>query len=488
MLRLIARVGYSRVRRAKCQQVIAYRDKSTKMKIINPYTEEISDFPETSISELESGFSRVSELARSWALRSVAERVALCRQVMAEISRRRDEFAVAISQDMGKPIRWCHIELDRAFAENEHLLNHAERWLSGVASSDNQTQQDPANRGHLRYDPLGVVAVISPWNFPVMIPLRGIIPALLAGNGIVFKPSELTLRSAKVLAELLVDVIPSCPIFTAYGDKDLGEAVTMLPVQLIVFTGSSATGKKIAKVAAEGLKRCVFELGGLDAAVVLADVDIEPTAKELVLRNTANSGQACSAVKRAIVDRKILPQLVAAMVKEEQQLVLGNPLDQRTDLGPLVSETQLNRVASYVNDAVSKGAKAAIGGGRPAGKGYFFSPTILVDVPHDAKLLTEEPFGPVLPVIPFDSIDEAVKLANATPYGLMASIFTKDRQLAGQLTGQLNAGTVCINCHLPGGPGTPFGGVKESGYGRIRTEEGLHEFVNVKWVRERPEA
>lgn len=458
------------------------------MRTTNPYTEETSPFTATTISDLKSGFDQVFKLAGAWGMLPVAERVTFCRRAMTEISKRRDEFALLISQDMGKPIRWCHVELDRAFGEMDHLLNHAEEWLAGTASKAAHINQDPANRGHLRYDPLGIVAVISPWNFPVMIPLRGIIPALLAGNGVIFKPSELSLRSGKALAELLVDVIPSCPLFAAYGDKDLGEAVTRLPVQLIVFTGSSATGKKIAQVAAEGLKRCVFELGGLDAALVLSDADIESTAKELVLRNTANSGQACSAVKRVIIDRKILASLVEAMVKEEQRLVLGDPLDPKTDMGPLASENQLKRVESYVNDALSKGAKAAIGGGRPDRKGYFFNPTILIDVPHDAKLLVEEPFGPVLPVLPFDSVAEAVKIANSTPYGLMASVFTNDRHLAEDLAGQLNAGTVCINCHLPGGPGTPFGGVKESGYGRIRTEEGLHEFTNVKWVRERPSA
>jgi acyl-CoA reductase-like NAD-dependent aldehyde dehydrogenase len=282
---------------------------------------------------------------------------------------------------------------------------------------------------------------------------------------------------------LFESVLAPCPVFGAYGGRELGEAVTHLPVSLIAFTGSSATGRKIAQVAAAGLKRCVLELGGLDGAIVLKDADIAASAKEIVFRNSANSGQVCAAVKRVFVERALYPQFVRALQEEQAKLVLGDPLSPETDLGPLVSAPQLSRVESFVADAVQKGARVVRGGKRVGERGYFYEPTLLVDVPEGANLLREEPFGPVLPVLPIDSLAEGIAQVNSSPYGLMASLFTADTARAAEIASELDVGTVCINCHLAGGPGTPFGGVKESGYGRVRTEEGLHEYTNVKLIR-----
>lgn len=453
------------------------------MYITNPYTEQREEFEETPLSELKGLYNRIVKRTSQWSTLPIPKRVEALRSVMNQLSADRKEFETAISLDMGKPIRWCRVEIDRSLDETKDILDHAESWLR-ERSMPEGVSNDKA-QGYVRYDPLGTVAVIAPWNFPVLIPLRGIIPALVSGNTVVFKPSELTLRVGKRLVSLFEKMIDPCPLVGVYGDRDLGEEVVKLPVSLIAFTGSSETGKKIARVAADSMKRCVFELGGLDAALVLQDADIASTAKELVLRNTANSGQACSAVKRVFADGSVYKSLIDAILEEEKKLTLGDPFDEKTDLGPLASANQLKRVESFVIDAREKGAKILRGGNRPGRTGFFFEPTVISEVPATTRLLSEEPFGPVMPVLQVNSIDEAVSRANETRYGLMASIFSRDTERAEKIATLLDAGSVCINSHFPGGSGTPFGGVKESGYGRIRSEAGLHEFTNVKFVKTR---
>ena len=374
---------------------------------------------------------------------------------------------------MGKPIRLARIEVERTIAEFSYSLQHAAAWLA----------QEPAPQGYVRYDPLGVVAVISPWNFPLMLPLRGIVPALLAGNTVLFKPSELTPRTAAAFVTCFTKHLAPCPLIPIYGDKPLGAALVNLPVSAVAFTGSTIVGKKIAASAANSLKHLSLELGGLDAAIVLDDAEISTAAVGIVKGNTANSGQVCSAAKRAFVLRSQFESFVAQAVKACQALRLGDPLDENTDIGPLVSEIQLQRVQSFVDDLVARGGKILCGGKRAPRKGFFFEPTIAIDIPKGARILSEEPFGPILPIVSVASVDEAVERANETDYGLTASIWTGNLSLAESLAGRLQVGSVSINAHVPGGPGTPWGGAKQSGLGRAKTKEGLREFTNVKFVR-----
>lgn len=443
------------------------------MKCVNPSTEEVTEFSDTPAAELPALYAKARERARTWARLSVGERIKALVPVTDGIEQQKEELARLIAAEMGKPIRLSRVEVDRTLEEFRYTLKRGAEWLA----------KEEAPHGYVRFDPLGVVAVISPWNFPLMLPLRGVVPALVAGNTVLLKPSELSLKTAKAFVSIFEKQIPDCPLFAAYGDKPLGAAVVELPVQVVAFTGSTDTGRKIAAASAGTLKRLVLELGGLDAGLVLDDADIPSAAKDLIRFNTANSGQVCSAVKRVYVSKAQYAAFVERAVEAAKALVVGDPLDEKTDLGPLVSETQLKRVQSFVDDARERGAKILCGGKRAARKGFFFEPTVIVDVPKDARLLSEEPFGPVLPILPFDGDAQAVELANSTQYGLTASVWSGDPARAEALAALIDVGSVSINAHIAPGPGAPWGGTKQSGFGRAKTKEGLREFTNTKFVR-----
>jgi acyl-CoA reductase-like NAD-dependent aldehyde dehydrogenase len=443
------------------------------MQVVNPYTEEESQLRETPLDEIPQLFAKAAHDFFAWRETPLHERVAKLRIVYNELVSTQKTFAETIGREMGKPIKHARIEMERTLEEFDYSLLHAEEWL----------RPHKLESGTVFFEPLGVTAVISPWNFPLLLPLRGIVPALIAGNSVLFKPSELSSRTALEFEHIFKRVSRDIPFFTIYGGRDRGEALTALPLRLIAFTGSTATGKAIAKLASETLTHTLLELGGLDAAIVLEDADLDLAARECVHRNANNSGQVCNAVKRVYVAAAIYDQLLARMTEYSTQLKMGDPLHADTDLGPLVSKPQLLRAQTFLDDAISRGALAVTGMPGYGGKGYFMRHTILVNVNPASKLLMEEPFGPILPVIPFRTVDEAIAKANDTIYGLTASVWTDNRALADSIAAKLEVGTVGINCHVAGGPGAPWGGTKQSGIGRMKTKAGMREFTNVKFVR-----
>jgi acyl-CoA reductase-like NAD-dependent aldehyde dehydrogenase len=370
---------------------------------------------------------------------------------------------------MGKPITKSRIEMERAFEEWRYMLDNAPQFLEPEPLSGGAT---------VHFRPLGVVAVVSPWNFPVLLPLRAIVPALLAGNAVIFKPSELTPHVALNFSRMISKY---APLEVAIGGKELGAQVVDLPVSAIAFTGSSAVGKSIAGNAATSLKRVNLELGGLDPAIVLGDVDLARAAEEIVRNNAANSGQACNAIKRVLVHESLHDAFVARALEVAATLQYGDPRDPSTDVGPLVSAAQRDRVQGYLDDAVAKGA-IAHSVTLTTTTGYFFPQTVLTNVPSSAKLLREEPFGPILPIVPFATIEDAITIANDTPYGLSASVWSKDLLSAQSVAAQLVCGVVRINAHGALGPGIPWSGCKESGIGQAKTREGLREFTHIQVV------
>lgn len=396
------------------------------MQGIDPSTGQTAELPETAIDSLPAVYSELEAAQACWGRLEVKQRVKILATLVNPLRTDKEDLAQAIASEMGKPIVLARIEIDRTIDEMEHMLAIAEESLASHS----------APQGYVRYDPLGVVAVISPWNFPFLLPLRSIVPALLAGNTVLFKPSELTLSCGQLLARQFERLreYTTQPIFSAvYGDKGLGAAVVELPVRAVCFTGSSFVGKRIAAASATTLKRLVLELGGLDAAIVLNDADICDAAKRLVLRNAANSGQVCNAVKRVYVQRSRYAEFLQIASEASRAIVIGNPLEETTEMGPLVSESQLARVKAFIADACQKGATVVCGGEQLQRPGFFLQHTVLADVPADAWLLREEPFGPVLPVIPFDTIDDAVVMANDTVFGLTASVWTSDSAVAENL-------------------------------------------------------
>ena len=440
------------------------------MKVLNPVTEEAIEIQELSEVSLE---TRLKELKRSaWKEQSLDYRIAALEKVIASLTNQKESFAAVISNEMGKPLNLATVEVDRSIAEAKYFLENATSYLAKHTAPD----------GYVVYQPLGLVAVISPWNFPVMLPMRAIIPALIAGNSVVFKPSELTTRTGEALSKLFLDSDLLGSFFCAVGGKDLGKAIVQSEVKLIAFTGSTAAGKHIFRSAADGVKKLVLELGGLDAAIVLPDVDIKKTAQLVLRGNTANSGQVCNSIKRVYVDQQIYQEFLAEIVQLSKQVSVGDP-SQNPDMGPLVSLEQLNAIQAFVDDAKQKGGTVHTGGSRLDRKGFFYPSTILSSLKSEMRILNEECFGPVLPVVPVENWQQAVELANDTTYGLAASVWTNDLDLAQTIALKLEVGGVHINTALAGGPGTPWGGCKQSGIGRQKTKESLLEFCNTKYIK-----
>lgn len=435
------------------------------MRVINPYTGESTEVPE--ITNLEDLFSNAQRSFAVWSEKTIGERAQVLGKAYEAILGKREPLARLMAEEMGKPISHCKIELERTLEEWDYMLKNGEGFLA----------PEKVEEAHVHFAPLGVVAVISPWNFPVLLPLRAIIPALLAGNAVLFKPSELSPRVAQSVGEAFEGI---APLFTAVGGKELGAQVVKLPVRAIAFTGSTAVGKEIARESAQSLKRLILELGGLDAAVVLPDADLKHAASEIVRANARNSGQVCNAAKRALVHESIYSEFVREAVVAANTLKYGDPLDPSTDVGPLVSQAQLARVKGFVEDAVSKGA--TVHQVSAPAKGYLFPQAILSNVPPTALLLKQEPFGPLLPVIPFSSEAEAIEIANDTPFGLTASVWTSDVEAMARIASKLDVGLVRHNTHAAMQSGIPWGGSKESGVGRMKTKEGLREFTNVKVI------
>jgi succinate-semialdehyde dehydrogenase/glutarate-semialdehyde dehydrogenase len=402
--------------------------------------------------------------------------------VLAEL----EEIALLISQETGKPVAEAismeltpTLDLMQFFARRTRRLLRAEKINIGQYGLMGRTSR-------IIYKPLGTVAIISPWNFPWAIPLGEVVMALMAGNAVVLKPSELTplvgLKIADVfkragLAEGVLQVVT--------GDGTTGSALVEAGVDKIMFTGSVATGKRVAQSAAARLVPVVLELGGKDPMIVLEDADVETAASAAVWGAFSNSGQACASVERCYVHERVAPQFIKSVVEKTLSLRQAIGTNEDTDIGSMSSERQLEIVEEHVTDAVKRGASVLAGGKRARQlPGSFYEPTVLSEVDHTMTIMREETFGPVLPVMTFKSEDEAVRLANDSVFGLTASVWTRDAQRGKKIAGRLEAGTVMVNevLYTHGIAQTPWGGIKQSGMGRTHGRPGLLELVSPQHI------
>jgi len=448
------------------------------MQVTNPATEEISEIPETPLTAIPQQLTRAKKAQLIWRTLSVSERAAVLLPLADSIAASKAEFARLIAEDMGKPIAAGLGELRRVTTGIEYLCKKAPEWLAPEITDAGRES------GYIEYAPLVVVAVITHWNGPVWLSVVGLIPSLLAGNAAIYKPSENSLRTGIALAKYFHDLrgLPEGLVQLVVGGKYHGRAVVESDVEMVALVGSTAAGKDIMRTCAADLKRVSLELGGLDSAIVLKDVDIQPTAQKIVRIHCTNSGQVCCSIKRVYVERQVYSQFVQGAVAEAKKIRIGDPQDD-VDMGPLAGAFQLQKVEAAVADAIQRGAQVLTGGRRLERKGFFYPPTIVTGVTNDMNLMNNEPFGPVLPILPVDDWAEAVRLTNSTRYGLTGSVWTKDTNLARAIASQLDVGVVGFNAHGVPPLGAPWGGAKESGIGRTRSKEGLREFCNVKFVR-----
>jgi acyl-CoA reductase-like NAD-dependent aldehyde dehydrogenase len=443
--------------------------------VINPATGRVfANAPECSPAQLEHAMEAAARAFKAWSRDEARRRQALldcAKALQAKIG----ELAPLLTQEQGKPLKGA----------NEELFG-ASIWFQYTASLQipvEVIQDNDAARIEVRRRPYGVVGAITPWNFPVMLAVWKIAPALLAGNTIVLKPSPYTPLSTLALGEILRDLLPPGVLNVVSGGNDLGAKISSHPVpRKISFTGSVATGKKVAISAAPDLKRLTLELGGNDAAIVLPDADPAKIAEKLFWGAFTNCGQVCSAVKRIYVHESQHDDLAARLTAVANGVKVGDGMDPSSQLGPINNQMQFERVSELVDDARKQGARVLTGGQRRGDAGLFYEPTILADVSDGTRIVDEEQFGPAVPLIRYRDVDDAIERANATHFGLSGSVWGGDVQRAAEIAGRLECGTSWVNTHLAILPNLPFGGAKWSGIGVENGPWGLLGFTELQTV------
>jgi acyl-CoA reductase-like NAD-dependent aldehyde dehydrogenase len=450
------------------------------MKLINPATEEVlAELEEDNASTIERKTAAARAAQRSWARTPLAERLAIVRRFGELLQSRRDDLARTLTSEMGKPIRQSANELKAMPARIEFFLEHTDAAIAEEVVL--RPSGSPPVEERIRYEPVGLVANISAWNYPYFVGSNIYLPALLTGNAVLYKPSEFATLSGLAVTELLHQAgVPREVFQPVVGAGDTGRALLQQQVDAVCFTGSYATGKRIAEGAASRLLRVQLELGGKDPAYVTDDVDVAAAAAALVEGAFYNAGQSCCAVERIYVHQRIAGPFVHAFVEGVRALVVGDPQDQRTDIGPLARRAQLDVLEAQMADAVAKGARLELGGRRCSGRGYYFEPTVLTGTDHRMALMREESFGPIIGIQSVADDAEATALMNDTEYGLTAAVYTRDRSRAERILAEVNAGSAYWNCCDRVSPRLPWSGRKHSGLGTTLSMAGIRAFVQPK--------
>ena len=442
----------------------------------NPATGEIvGQMPMGTTVDLDDAVAAATEAFKRWSTVPEAERKAACHAIAAKIEEHAEELAELITKEQGKPLNGLGSRFEAGGSAG---------WAHYTADLElpmQVLQDNNEGRVELHRKPLGVVGSITPWNWPMLIAVWHILPAVRTGNTVVIKPSPHTPLSTIRLVELMNEVLPAGVVNVVTGPDSLGAAMSAHPgIAKMVFTGSIATGKRVAASAAETLKRLTLELGGNDAGIVLPDVDPKQIAEGIFWGAFINGGQTCAALKRLYVHDSVYEQVCSELVNFAKNIPMGDGLDEKNVLGPIQNEMQYNRVIELVEDAKAKGGRILLGGRQNGGPGYFYPITLVADVDHGIRLVDEEQFGPVLPIIRYTDVDKIVEKANDNPHGLGGSVWSKDVQKAKELALKLECGSAWVNKHGAIQPNAPFGGVKSSGLGVEFGEEGLKEYTNVQ--------
>jgi acyl-CoA reductase-like NAD-dependent aldehyde dehydrogenase len=436
--------------------------------VVNPSTgRAFAQCPDASREQFDAAVAAARRAYAGWSRTSFDERRERLNRLADAIDQRVEPLARVLTLEQGKPLAKARIEIRRAAGIIRHLVT--------IAIEPEILRDDARGRVELRHKPLGVVGGIAPWNVPIVLAAPKICSALYTGNTMVLKPSPYTPLTTLMIGAIARDIFPAGVLNVLAGGNELGQWMTEHPgIDKITFTGSVATGKRVMAAAASNMKRVTLELGGNDAAIVLGDVDVKAVAQPLFDAAFANSGQICQAIKRLYVHGSIYDAMVEELAAIARRVRVGDGFDEQVELGPVQNRAQYERVLELIDDTRRQPGVRIVAGGRPLDRpGYFIEPTIVADIADGTRLVDEEPFGPVLPVIRFDDVDAVLDKANATVFGLGGSVWTQDIELGANLAARMETGVAWVNHHLGVAPEFPFGGVKESGIGRANGELGL---------------
>jgi acyl-CoA reductase-like NAD-dependent aldehyde dehydrogenase len=448
---------------------------ASRLDVVNPATGKVfATCARADQAQLNEAVAAAKAAFPAWSKKSVAERREYLLKIADAFEARQSEFMRLLTQEQGKPLAMAKRELIGALASI--------RSFARLELPTKLIKEDDKNKVYRQQAPLGVVAAITAWNFPMTLTMNKVPPALLAGNTIVLKPAPTTPLTTLLFGELCASILPPGVLNTIVDQNDLGPALTQHPdIAKISFTGSTATGKKVMQSAAATIKRVTLELGGNDAAIVLDDADLKDVAPKIFFASMYNAGQVCLAIKRLYVHESQYDAMCSELSKLASQVVIGNGLDEATTMGPVQNKDQFEKVKGFLDDARANGK--VIAGGKPLERdGYFIPPTIVRDIADDARIVREEQFGPVLPVLKYSDVNEAVARVNDSEYGLGGSVWSSNPDRAFEVAQQLSSGTVWVNKHLEVPREGPFSGAKQSGFGCELGQEGLEEFTQVRII------
>ncbi len=451
---------------------------SAELTTINPTTEEILKKYAIMTKDNVSMFvKKARDAYKEWE-KDLDKRIDSLYHVANELRKNKENLSRTATNEMGKAIKEARAEIDKCVWAVEYFADNGKNFIH------DESFNTDARKSIIKFEPLGVIASIMPWNFPYWQALRFAAPSLIAGNTIVLKPASATMQCGIEIEKTFDKAGLSEGIFkTVIGDSSVAEILVDSDVNAVTFTGSVPVGAKVAQRATSQLKKTVLELGGSDPFIVCADADIDKASLGAVKGRFINCGQSCIASKRFIVVKNIANEFIEKFIQNTEKLKVGDPSSDDTDIGPLVNSKALKNIDAQVNDSIKEGAEVVTGGEQIGSKGYFYKPTILGNTSPNMRIVNEEVFGPVAPILIAENEKEAIKLANDSEFGLGASIWTQDLENAEILSNIIKSGIVSVNNVVVSDPRVPFGGIKKSGFGRELSRYGMLEFVNIKSIR-----
>ena len=451
---------------------------SAELITINPTTEKIlNKYTIMTKENVSTVVKKARDAYKEWR-KDFDKRIDSLYHVANELRKNKENLSRTATNEMGKAIKEARAEIDKCVWAIEYFADNGKNFIH------EESFNTDARKSIIKFEALGVIASIMPWNFPYWQALRFAAPSLIAGNTIVLKPASATMQCGLEIEKTFDKAGLAEGIFkTVIGDSSVAEILVDSDVNAVTFTGSVPVGAKVAQRATSQLKKTVLELGGSDPFIVCADADIEKASTGAVKGRFINCGQSCIASKRFIVVKNIANEFIEKFIQKTEKLKVGDPSSDDTDIGPLVNAKALKTIDSQVNDSIKEGAEVFIGGEQMGSKGYFYKPTILGNTTPNMRIVNEEVFGPVAPILIAENEKEAIKLANDSEFGLGASIWTKDLENAEVLSNIIKSGIVSVNNVVVSDPRVPFGGIKKSGFGRELSRYGMLEFVNIKSIR-----